>query len=443
MALLQVQEMSKVLTARGIEKLRPGRREVPDAGCPGLYVVIGETGHKSFALRSRSPSGKTFKLTLGGFTTLEVNNPAIGGPLTLAAARQLATALLHDRARGVDIAGRRRAEKLALVSGNGATFGHAVEDFITQYAMRETRGPEETARLLGLRIIDRNFEVISKGLVDRWRDRAITEVTSDDIFALIEECRERGVPGMEVRNEGPSDNRALAMFARLSKLFGWLLSKRRIKANPCIGIARTKPPKARDRTLKDEEIVAFWSATEHVPPAFCAALKLLLLTGQRLTEVTDMRRSELSDDLTTWTVPGERTKNHREHVVPLSPMAREILAAIPVAGEYVLTTTNGRKPIIINTKIRDRLTAATGGHWRLHDLRRTVVTGMAELGVRPDVIELVVNHVSGHRGGIAGVYNRSEMLPERRAALERWAAHVEGLVYSKAAKVVLFNRVEA
>jgi len=99
--------MRRGVTARGIEKLAPGRREVPDAGCPGLYVVVGDTGHKSFALRSRSPSGKTFKLTLGGFTTLDVDNPAIGGPLTLAAARQLATALLHDRARGIDIAGRR------------------------------------------------------------------------------------------------------------------------------------------------------------------------------------------------------------------------------------------------------------------------------------------------------------------------------------------------
>ena len=73
--------------------------------------------------------------------------------------------------------------------------------------------------------------------------------------------------------------------------------------------------------------------------------------------------------------------------------------------------------------------------WRFHDLRRTAVTKMAELGIRPDVIELVVNHVSGHRGGIAGVYNRSEILPERRAALERWAAHVAELIEGKAAKV--------
>jgi hypothetical protein len=113
------------------------------------------------------------------------------------------------------------------------------------------------------------------------------------------------------------------------------------------------------------------------------------------------------------------------------------LAAIPVRGDLVFSVTGGRTPIIINSDIRDRLVAATGGDdWRIHDLRRTAVTKMAELGIRPDVIELVANHVSGHRGGIAGVYNRSEMLPERRAALERWAAHIEGLISGKAAKVV-------
>ena len=111
-----------------------------------------------------------------------------------------------------------------------------------------------------MRIVGDKLEVIRGGIVNRWRDRAVTEITSDDIFALIEECRERGVPGIEVRNEGMSENRALAMFARLSKLFAWCLEKRRIKANPCVGIARPKPAKARDRTLKDKEIVAFWNA---------------------------------------------------------------------------------------------------------------------------------------------------------------------------------------
>jgi integrase len=136
-------------------------------------------------------------------------------------------------------------------------------------------------------------------------------------------------------------------------------------------------------------------------------------------------------------LPAARVKNKRGHIVPLSPLAREILAGISPAGEFVFSTHNGRVPVELGTKPKDRLDARMGSNdWRLHDLRRTAVTKMAELGIRPDVIELVVNHVGGHRGGVAGVYNRSEMLPERRAALERWAAHVEGLITGTAANVV-------
>ena len=201
-----------------------------------------------------------------------------------------------------------------------------------QYAMRETRGPQETARLLGLRIVDDKLEVIRGGIVDRWRDRAVTEITSDDIFALIEECRERGVPGIEVRNESISENRALAMHARLSKLFAWCLEKRRTKANPCVGVKRPKSPKARDRVLSEKEIVAFWNATEREPLSFCTALKLLLLTGQRLSEVTQMRRSELSDDLTTWTIPGARTKNGRDSCCAASAAGARNRGCYPRGG---------------------------------------------------------------------------------------------------------------
>src|SRR5262249_53542315 len=118
----------------------------------------------------------------------------------------------------------------------------------------------------------------------------------------------------------------------------------------------------------------------------------------------------------------------------LSPMAREILADIPVAGDYVF---GGRKPVIINTKIRHRLTTATGeDDWRIHDLRRTCATQMAELGVQPHVIEAALNHVSGARAGVAGIYNRAAYAAEKKTALERWAARVEGLLSGTTAKVV-------
>ena len=130
-----------------------------------------------------------------------------------------------------------------------------------------------------------------------------------------------------------------------------------------------------------------------------------------------------------WVIPGSRTKNRRAHVVPLPPLAHNILASIkPIAGAYAFTTTW--------SKIKDKLDAAMGNPapWRLHDLRRTFVTGLADLGIRPDVVELAVNHRSGVRSHIAGVHNRS-VLPERNAALETWANRVGRLVVGKSAKV--------
>jgi integrase len=427
--------MAKALTAKAIEKLRAveQRCEIPDGACRGLYLIIQPSGFKSFVLRARRPDGRNFKLTLGQFTPVETDGePVIGAPLTLAAARQLAVELQRDRARGVDVVGRRHAEKLALTSTNSKTFGHAATDFIEQHAKRKTRRWPETASLLGLRA---DLEVVPKGLTDRWRNRPVAEISSDDIYAVVEEVREHGVPGLERRTAGPSEARARAMFSVLSKMFAWLLEKRRVKQNPCVGVARPDTPESRDRVLKDTELASFWKAASAERPEFAAPLKLLLLTGCRLNEVIGMSRSELNG--ATWTIPGSRTKNHREHMVPLTPLAREILAAAPVAGEYVFSTTYGRKPIVCGSKIKGRLDAAMKTvPWRLHDLRRTVATGMAELGIQPHIVEAVLNHVSGTRAGVAGTYNRAAYAAEKKAALERWASHVHGLISGTAAKVV-------
>jgi hypothetical protein len=306
--------MAKALTAKAIEKLRAVKQrcEIPDGACRGLYLVIQPSGFKSFVLRARRPDGRNFKLTLGQFTPVETDGePVISAPLTLAAARQLAVELQRDRARGVDVVGRRHAEKLALTSANSKTFSNAATDFIEQHAKRKTRRWPETASLLGLRA---DLEVVPKGLTDRWRNRPVTEISSDDIYAVVEEVREHGVPGLQRRTAGPSEARARAMFSVLSKMFAWLMEKRRVKQNPCVGVARPDGPESRDRVLKDTELASFWKAASAERPEFAAPLKLLLLTGCRLNEVIGMSRSELNGE--TWTIPGSRTKNHREHMVP-------------------------------------------------------------------------------------------------------------------------------
>jgi integrase len=221
------------------------------------------------------------------------------------------------------------------------------------------------------------------------------------------------------------------MLSTLSTMFTWLQQQRRVEKNPCTGVHRPGEIQPRDRVLSDAEITKFWKATGTVRPPFGQALKLLLLTGCRRNEVAGMRREELSADLAMWTIPGTRTKNRKPHIVPLPPLAREIIAGVHGDGDLVF---GSGAPW---SRIKKQLdTMMKTPAWVIHDLRRSFVTGLAELGVPPHVIELCVNHTSGSRGGVAGIYNRSELMPERKAALERWARHVAGLVSGREAKVV-------
>jgi integrase len=198
--------------------------------------------------------------------------------------------------------------------------------------------------------------------------------------------------------------------------------------------------------LTNQEIRWLWRACDQLGEPFAAIIKLLLLTGQRLNEVAGMRRDELSDDGATWDIPGSRTKNKKPHRVPLPLAARSL---IPDGDQVLVFTTTGTTPpsgwsrakrrldaLMLKVAQQERGKGAAIAPWRLHDLRRTAVTGMNELGVAPHVIELAVNHISGHRAGVAGIYNKSELLPERKAALERWARHVHGLVSEQPDNVV-------
>jgi integrase len=444
--------MSKPLTAAAVAKLRPStdRREIPDGACTGLYLVLQPSGAKSWALRFRRPTGKPAKLVLGGvFTSNKEPDtaPTIGDHLTLAGARRLVAQLRHEIAQGRDPAATHLADKqrrrLAAVEAAENTFAVAAKDWIEQDASKNTRRWKEQARLLGLE--PKTLALIKNGLADRWTERPVLEIGGHDIYGIVDETRRLGAPGLARRGDGPTESRARAMLSCLSTMFGWLVKKRRVDKNPCVSVPRPETPKARDRVLTSAEIVKFWRAAGAVAgKPFDAALKLLLLTGCRLNEVTGMRYEELSEDATQWIVPGNRTKNRRPHMVPLPPLARDLIASIQrIEGSDLVFTTTGRAPVSGWTKVKTRLDKSMGNppHWVLHDLRRTAATGMAELGIEPHIVEAVLNHVSGAKAGVAGTYNRAAYAAQKRAALERWAAHVEGLVTDRRAEIVDLHAV--
>jgi integrase len=421
------------LTSASVERLRPGkeRREIPDSGCPSLRLVIQTSGHKSWAMRFRRPSGRSAKLTLGPVdlsSAEQDGDPVIGMPLTLVAARRLAVDILRQRAMGRDVvadiaaAKHRRLTEDAKSAAN--TFSVAARDFIIEYAVKKTRSSKTTARMIGFDP-KADFDIIPGSLADRWRDKPVTSIDGHDLYGVIDEVKRSGIPGWKRRKKGLSEPLARLMRSHLSTMFGWLVEHRRVASNPCASVHKPDGGKARDRVLSDAEIVKFWQAaeTEKLAPM----LKLLLLTGCRPREVLGMTRSEISDD-GVWTIPSERSKNHLPHVVHLPPMAQQLIPAEGFGAYWA-------------SAIKVRLDEAMGiDDWQIRDLRRTFVTGLANLGIRPDVIELAVNHSSGTRGGVAGVYNRSKLLPERKAALERWAAHVIRLVEGRSASVVPMKR---
>jgi integrase len=205
----------------------------------------------------------------------------------------------------------------------------------------------------------------------------------------------------------------------ITGFLGWCIGQGVIDSNPAVGVTR-QPEKARERVLTDDELVAIWRATSDVSD-YSAVVRLLMLTACRLREIALLRWSEIADHRIL--LPPHRCKNRRAHSIPLVPLAAEIVAGRGGVGDLIFGLMSNNW-----TNLKTALDKRLGGQvapWTHHDLRRTVATGMANLGVQPHVIEAVLNHVSGHKSGVAAVYNRSSYEPEKRAALERWADHVQ------------------
>jgi integrase len=217
--------------------------------------------------------------------------------------------------------------------------------------------------------------------------------------------------------------------------------------NPVLGTSKPGKELPRTRVLQPRELQAIWRATEHASD-YHAIVRLLMLTGQRREEVAGMRWSEIERDARLWVLPPERTKNGLKHSVPLSDQAFGIIVGQPRRVD----TSNSPRDLIFGRgsgpfsgwsrcKMRlDALLAKSAvavpraddsglGNWRVHDLRRTMVTGMAEkLGILPHVIESVVNHISGHKSGVAGIYNLATYAEEKRFALQAWADYLDQLI---------------
>jgi integrase len=211
----------------------------------------------------------------------------------------------------------------------------------------------------------------------------------------------------------------------LSAFFNFAVREGLIENNPVTGTGKAEEGTGRDRVLSEAELAKLWRALDE--DQFSDIVRLLILTGQRREEIGGLRWSEI--DQGSIVLPPARTKNRREHTLPLSPMALAIIERQPHREGRDLIFGYGQGPFSGWSDAKADLDAKVKlKAWRLHDLRRSMATHLAELGVQPHIIEAILNHYSGHRSGVAGIYNKAKYLEEMRAALEKWAAHVATLV---------------
>ena len=213
-------------------------------------------------------------------------------------------------------------------------------------------------------------------------------------------------------------------------LYGWAEKRGAVEANPFRGVPAPGKEVSRDRVLTDAELGAVWKAAEAEGPPYGPMVRFLLLTLGRLNEVAGMTWGEVAADLSTWTQPGERTKNSKAHVVHLSEAARALLLEarlkkMPRPDTLVFASLAEGKLLTGFGALKRRLDKAskTAG-WRLHDFRRTGVTVLARQGFPPHVADKLLNHITGAIHGVAAVYQRHDFATERARALDAWAAHV-------------------
>jgi integrase len=396
------------LTDRGIKALKPaepGRRyDLMDSVVPGLGIRVTDKGMKTFVLVARYPgSPNPTRRALGEY-----------GALTLEKARETSRRWLEQIGKGIDPKAEADKERRAVIRERENTFEAVAETFIARHVTKLAR-PEEAARQ------------IRTELVARWARRPITDITRQDVVAMAEEIGDRA-PYL-----------AHVVFGHIRKLYNWAIARGTygLEVSPCdrvrLGdlIGRKEP---RTRVLIDGELRALWAVAGGLGYPYGPVVRLLMLTGQRESEVAGARWSEIDLAGRLWLIPKERMKGRAAHVVPLSDAVVMILGALPrfSGGGHVFSTTDGVKPVNGFSKCKARIDARLAAElgaapppWVLHDIRRTVRTGLSTIGVADMVRGLVIAHA---RPGLHKVYDQHAYLEEKRQALDLWAARLSTVV---------------
>ena len=401
------------ITLRTIQSVTPDPHRdiyVWDPRLKGFGLRITPRGAQSFVFQYRVDGGPARRKTIG----------PVGSPWTPATARKEAERLLVQVYQGIDPVEAKREAKRKKETLNFRTYS---ERFVELYLKPNWRGTWGSAQC-----------TINNVCIPRWGNRPVHEITRADIVKVLDEYSDRPARRKEIHS-------------LLRKLFNWATDRQDIDVSPLAGMKAPKAVPSRRRVLSDEEIVALWRATENSGWPWGPFVRMLILTMQRRQEVAEMDWSEIDLNARRWTLPADRAKNDQEHVIPLTSLALAELQLLGPKRKGLVFTTTGTTPVSGFFKGRAALhkdmiaylkakQIEEGGdpdqvevpNWRLHDIRRTGATHLQSLRVPVEVTESVLNHTSGTRAGVAGIYNRYKYDDEKRTALDAWDAKLRSLL---------------
>jgi integrase len=401
----------------GLQAPESGRTEIADARCIGLAIRVTSGGSKSFSFKYRMRGRGVQRCTLGTY-------PALG----LAKARRAADAMREDVADGKDPATARREERTG-----GRLFGALAALYVERHARRKKRPASAAADERNLRL----------HVLPRWSKRDYAKITRADVIDLVEGLIKQGKVTLANR-----------VHALISKIFSFAIEEGLRSDHPCARMPRRGVERIGERVLSDLEIRAFWNGIGEggAPRQAALGLKLALLVGARVGEVAGINRAELmnieSDQNAAWSLPGSRTKNKRDHLMPLNPLARgvvlELLAGLAPAEQFLIPGRFPNKPLGTNrlwqvmADFADRVGADYGNAFDTwasdtpspHDLRRTTETRLASIGIPKEIRDRILNHAPKGTGDKH--YNKYDYAPEKKHGLGRWESLLGTIIDGRA-----------
>src|SRR6266404_379807 len=363
-----------------------------DTGCPGFGVKVTPKGRKIFIVlyRTAGAGSRLRKYTIGPY-----------GRVTLNQARVTAQKVFAAKLDGRDLAAEKKDSRRRMVADRVEDL---LEAFIAQHVSQNRSAPEIS-------------RMLRREVGSAWGSRSIHEITKRDVIDVVTAIEQRGAP--IAANKG---------LKAIKTFFRWCVGRAVLDRSPADGVPLPTKEVARDRVLSDDELARVIAAARQIGGPYGGIVELLALTGQRREEVARCTWDEIDMSRRTWKLSSARTKNAKAHEVYLSDQAMAVLSPAKKSGEFVFSH-SGTVPFqefSLAKRELDQLSGVTG--WRLHDLRRTCVSGMARLGIAPHVADKILNHQSGTISGVAAVYQRHDFLLERKQALNLWGTHIERIV---------------